>query len=447
MSKVLSLSSENPRYFCYQGETTVLVTSGEHYGALLNQAFDFERYLRTLAADGLNLTRIFSGIYYEHSAAFNITRNTLAPEPTDFICPWLKGEDGRYDLESWNGAYFDRLHRLMTVALELGIVVEFVFFCPFYKAAMWELSPMHPANHIQSIGDVAEPNHCWTLDGSDGLVAVQERLIEKIVGELNPYPNLYYEVCNEAYWRQQSLEWHHHMAAKISAAQSGLPNRHLISWNVANKAATVKSPPKDYSVFNFHYANPPIAVAQNRELNLPIGDNETGFRGQGNRHYRKEAWEFLLAGGALFNHLDYSFAVGYEDGTFPYPENQPGGGNATLRRQLSALKGFMEQLELSRMKSDNSWVIKGKPGRIGARVQGMCEPGKQYALYCTDGGLTAPTLHLALLPGDYALTWCDPITGDFTDGGTVSVAEGVAKLRVPSFRNDFAMHLRLIDSR
>ena len=32
--------------------------------------------------------------------------------------------------------------------------------------------------------------------------------------------------------------------------------------------------------------------------------------------YRTEAWDFLIAGGGLFNNLDYSFAAGYENGTF-----------------------------------------------------------------------------------------------------------------------------------
>jgi hypothetical protein len=34
---------ENPRYFLFQGKPTVLVTSGEHYGAVLNREFDFVR--------------------------------------------------------------------------------------------------------------------------------------------------------------------------------------------------------------------------------------------------------------------------------------------------------------------------------------------------------------------------------------------------------------------
>ena len=75
----ISLHPQNPHYFLFRGKPTVLVTSGEHYGAVLNLDFDFVRYLDTLRADKLNLTRTFSGAYCEPSGSFNIRSNTLAP--------------------------------------------------------------------------------------------------------------------------------------------------------------------------------------------------------------------------------------------------------------------------------------------------------------------------------------------------------------------------------
>src|SRR5712692_11481361 len=77
--KRLRLHPQNPHYFLFRGKPTVLVTSGEHYGAVLNLDFDFVKYLDTLQADKLNLTRTFSGAYYEPAGAFNIRSNTLAP--------------------------------------------------------------------------------------------------------------------------------------------------------------------------------------------------------------------------------------------------------------------------------------------------------------------------------------------------------------------------------
>ncbi len=84
---------ENPHYFLWRGQPTILITSAEHYGAVVNQAFDYQKYLTTLAADGMNYTRIFTGAYVEPEGAFKIERNTLAPAPGQFICPWARPAD------------------------------------------------------------------------------------------------------------------------------------------------------------------------------------------------------------------------------------------------------------------------------------------------------------------------------------------------------------------
>jgi hypothetical protein len=72
----IGLHPDNPHYFLWRGKPTILITSGEHYGAVMNLDFDYRKYLDTLAADGMNYTRVFSGAYVEPQGAFNIARNT-----------------------------------------------------------------------------------------------------------------------------------------------------------------------------------------------------------------------------------------------------------------------------------------------------------------------------------------------------------------------------------
>ena len=74
------LHPDNPHYFLWRGKPTVLVTSAEHYGALLNLDFDYVRYLDELHRSGLNHTRTFSGVYREIPGSFGITENPLAPK-------------------------------------------------------------------------------------------------------------------------------------------------------------------------------------------------------------------------------------------------------------------------------------------------------------------------------------------------------------------------------
>jgi len=86
----LALHPDNPHYFLWRGKPTVLITSGEHYGAVLNLDFDYATYLKELEAKKLNLTRTWSGAYCEPVGAFNITSNTLAPARGKFISPWAR---------------------------------------------------------------------------------------------------------------------------------------------------------------------------------------------------------------------------------------------------------------------------------------------------------------------------------------------------------------------
>ncbi len=43
----IALHPDNPHYFIWRGEPTLLITSGEHYGALLNLDFDYVRSTST----------------------------------------------------------------------------------------------------------------------------------------------------------------------------------------------------------------------------------------------------------------------------------------------------------------------------------------------------------------------------------------------------------------
>ena len=95
-TKPISLHPDNGHYFLWRGEPTILITSGEHYGALLNLDFDYVRYFDALEIDKLNHTRVFSGTYREVSSSFGITDNPLAPKPNRYVCPWARSDQPGY---------------------------------------------------------------------------------------------------------------------------------------------------------------------------------------------------------------------------------------------------------------------------------------------------------------------------------------------------------------
>lgn len=384
-ARPISLHPDNPHYFLFRGKPTILITSAEHYGAVMNLDFDYVKYLDALQSKGLNNTRVFTGSYVEPQGAFKIEKNTMAPAPNRFIAPWARSltpgyanGGNKFDLTKWDAAYFTRLKDFVAQAGRRGVVVEVNLFCPFYEELQWKLSPQNAVNNVNNLGTVARTD-VYTLDKHGGLLAVHDALTRKVVAELKDFDNVYYEICNEPYFGGVTLEWQYHIAEVIAAAEKDFRFKHLISQNVANGAAKIERPHPAISVFNFHYATPPDTVALNYALNKPIGDNETGFRGTDDFQYRREAWDFIIAGGALYNNLDYSFTVGHEDGTFQYPKTQPGGGNPDFREQMRILKDFINGFDFVRMRPDNS-VLKGAlPAGVSARA--LVQDGQSYAIY------------------------------------------------------------------
>jgi hypothetical protein len=431
----LQLHPDNPHYFLWKEKPEVLVTSGEHYGAVLNLDFDFAKYLRTLGAAGMNLTRTFSGAYCEAPGAFKIERNTLAPAAGRFICPWARSDQpgyanggNKFDLNRWDDAYFRRLRDFLSAAAEAGVIVEMNLFCPFYEDSMWNLSPMNARNNSNGIGGVKR-EEVYTLDKHGGLLAVHESMTRKLVTELNAFDNLCFEICNEPYFGGVTMAWQHRIADVIVETEKALPKKHLISQNIANGSAKISNPHPAVGIFNFHYAYLPDAVTANYGLNKVIGDNETGFKGTGDSHYRMEAWAFLCNGGALYNNLDYSFTAGHEDGTFPLPGSQPGGGTAELRRQLKILADFIRSFQFVRMKPQPE-IIKTKPA--GKRhAFALAEAGKQYAGYVT-GNTGGVTVELSVPDGAYEGFWIDPVTGGRTPIAPVEPASGKLTLTAPN---------------
>jgi hypothetical protein len=438
----LAVHSQNLHYFLYKGRPVVLVGSTEHYGAVINHDFDYKQYLQTLGRDSLNTTRLFTGSYFEVPGAFGIAKNTLAPKPDRLVLPWARSSTpgyalggNKFDLTQWNAAYFDRLKDFMAEANRNGVIVEVCLFSSYYGSG-WSHSPLNAVNNVNNVTTV-EPLKVNTLDNGS-LLRHQEAYVRKLVQELNRFDNFYFEIQNEPwadlsdtvlvhneyvsrddlkepgnYWKntlqvagKTSNDWQKHIAGIIKNEESRMPKKHLVSQNVANFKFPLVDADPNVAIVNFHYASPE-AVVQNYHLGKVIGFNETGFAGKSDETYRRQAWRFIMAGGALFNHLDYSFSVGSENGS-DTSYLAPGGGSPALRKQFGILKNFMHSLDLANMAPQKSPVKFAR----GAFVQALGNGKGQYALYAE--GVQGFQLVLALPKGNYQAEWLHPATGSKT---------------------------------
>jgi len=278
--------------------------------------------------------------------------------------------------------------------------------------------------------------------------------VRKIVQETSAFDNVFYEICNEPYWGNVSPEWQRHISGVIATAQTGIKMPHLISQNVAQYSEKIANPDPNVSIFNFHYSRPPDSVGLNYAFNRPIGMNETGFDGQADATYRIQGWDFLMAGGALYNNLDFSFAAsGNESGNFAYAGHTPGGGSLALRAQLGILHDFFDRFDFCRMAPHPNVIAGGVPE--GATARALAEPGKQYAIYVhyghvhndakpqytVDEAAQSLRLRLQLPPGSYKATWVDTRTGHPTKEELFAIQGSTKELVSPTYSEDIALRV------
>jgi len=437
-SQTLKLHPDNKRYLEYRGEPVILITSAEHYGAVLNLDFDYEAYLETLDKEGFNYTRIFSGPYIEPSDnVFGITRNTLAPEPGRYLAPWVK-EGEKYDLDRFNPAFFDRIRDFVDVAEKHGILVEVTLFSSIYAENAWQLSPFHGLNNINGVGDM--DYHLVNTPYNGKLREFQKSYIQKLVSSLNACDNIFFEIQNEPWsdnpnlaayvnqdddtifstpWQKKvevandvSMDWQAWVASIVSETESHLPKQHLIAQNISNFGYDQKVLPPGVSIINFHYALPEAAI-----LNLDIGGvtglDETGFMPHEDQIYINQAWRFILSGGGLYNNLDYSFTTESASGETPVPDSNPGWGGPGFRKKLSYLAETMREVPFHEMERTDHVL---KPSDT-LKQYGLTKTGEIYLVFVE--GIKDAEFLPDLPSGEYLIRWMNTDTGEKIESSTV----------------------------
>lgn len=452
----ISLHPQNPHYFLWRGQPTVLVGSTEHYGAVLNLDFDYVTYLNTVQAAGLNLTRAVPGTLIE-SASTKVWRggdqNTLAPRPGRYLAPWARSSTpgyfnggNKFDLDHWDEAFFRRLRDFVRAAGERGIVVEFNLLYVLYGKGPddggWALHPLNSINNVNGVGR-CEWHRYNTLDET-ALVARQEAVVRKLVTELNEFDNVIHEILDEPFLSgaspAETEAWQNRMLDAFEETRRRLPRRQLVAVNVANGYGRAERPHPAVDFLNFHYCTPPAAAPLNYSWNKPLGFDETpGNKGTQARERRTEAWAWFFSGGALYNNLDPSFAtddstgsgkVTQEDGTFD--------GRA-VRAQLRVLKDFMASLDFVRMRPTERLLQRDPQGPAGPYA--LENPGRQYAIYFARAGKKNSRFVMDLPADRWLAEWVNPQTGATELRERLVHAGGGREMRAPPFTEDIALRL------
>jgi len=503
MATPIHIHPDNPKLFEFRGQPLVLLTATEHYGAVMNRPFRFERYLADTAAHRMTLTRLFT-LFRELQSANN-PYSTCKPETPDYIAPFVRTGPGRacdqewkYDLDRPNPEYFERLHRFVALASDYGIVVEVVLLSNTYAPHIWELNPLNARNNINGLEGIEWPDYLsqrWPKSYER-----QVSHIQKIVTELNPYDNLIYEICNEPGGRaggrpdtpsvDEVNQWLSALIRAVRETEARLPNQHLIAGQEAfcydpwEQRSDVSFHALNYDVVNMHplpnttYGGQsyPLGDFMSKQLTLralrdyalatsvepkPLNQDEDNVASQYKdvdawTIHRKRAWTTLLSGGH-YDYIDFSITPYSETGT---PESRQ-----YIRLWMQYLSDFIHAIDLVHARPLRG-LVKEQPANTLDVVFGVVY--QDYYIYLADERELAAarglsdgdqierdagqpiTGHIVFdvqagpvsQVGRYQAAFFEPASGVWSAPSALSsAADGCVRLQLPPFVHDLVVHI------
>ena len=456
----LTLDKTNPHYFNYNGNAIILTGSTEHYGAVINKAFDYKKYITTLKKTGLNHTRIFLGDYFEKDSAFCILHNTLSPKYGDLLCPWSRSNKpgyslggNKFDLDKWDDEYFARLDSFMGYALKNDIIVEAVL---FFASWTLENSPLYFKTNINNTDRIKANEYMTFYNGN--ILKRQKEYCIKLVTELNKFDNLIINIANEPWFDNQehpgfaspppaaTKKWIKEVSEWIVETEKHLPNKHLISVDYSNEGEVI--PPielntyfKNISAFNHHYDKNARSVQLNyKNIDRAFTFNETGLMPVSTPQYRIQGWKYIMCGGAMYDNLDFTFQVGYEDGSGHSGfscEWYSGCDDTSVKYEMANLSKFANSIDFTHMKPDYNVIIVSYGDE---NVYPLVNPGKEYAVYFT-GGKKAK-LMLSIPNGTYEFKWINPADLKNISTNTQTIEDGRINLSGPEYEEDILLYVK-----
>jgi len=355
---------------------------------------------------------------------------------------------------------------------------------------VWALNPVNPNNNINGLPEMEWPEYL-TLR-KPALLERQKAVIGKIVKELNPYDNVFYEICNEpGIWHataqfpavEEVNQWLVALIQHVRDTEAKLPHRHLIAGQEAWIFDPIHQPSDrpfttmDYDIVNMHplpntiykgkryemgqFMSKQLRLRDLRDCTLatyaepkPLNQDEDNIASEykdveGWTIHRKRAWTTLLSGGH-YDYIDFSILPHLETGT---PDSQ-----RYIRAWMGYLATFIHSLDLVKARP--------LPGLLRALSTNTLDvpfgiAGEDYCIYLADerelaaaknlpddypiprgpGESIQGEIVLDLPAGTYEMSCYDPKTGQYSPAVPLPGSANTT-LTLPIFVHDLVIRIR-----
>ena len=203
---VIKPYSENPGYWQYKGKPTLLLGATDNDN--LFQIDNLESHLDSLKDVG-----------------GNYIRNTMSDRDVGDLRAFFRNSESKYDLNSWNDAYWEKFENLLKLTNERDIIVQIEIWDRFDHARdKWLTDPYNPQNNInytyeQVKMDSIYPKHPGSntqpffytvpnLNNNKLLLGFQMAFVDKMLSYSLQYGNVLYCIDNETSGKEEwAIYW------------------------------------------------------------------------------------------------------------------------------------------------------------------------------------------------------------------------------------------------
>lgn len=456
---------DNGRYFTDDSGRAIYLT-GSHTWANLQDIglaggppFPYREYLDFMQSYGHNFMRLWMFEQPER-ACWTEERILFAPLPWARTGPGTAA-DGlpKFDLATWNQAYFDRLRQRLVLAGQRGIYAAVMLF------QGWSLSVnergldpwvVHPFNVDNNVNGVDVPYTGWDDDSHPSLHSMhnpevllhQEAYVRKVIDAVNDLDNVLYEIINEG----GSIAWQLHMVDLVHAYERGKAKQHPVG--ITSGTPWIRNTPVAASAVDWFspvsqpnwwgrpgtplvedYREDPPA-ADGRKVVLPDTDHLWGHGGnpkwvwkcfaRGHNPIFMDPWQGLYLG-TTEEIAPWSFTGGISKDQRDYPDWEP------TRRAMGDTRRYAIKMDLVQMVPHPE---------LASTHYCLAQPGEEYLVYLPEGGHV--TLDLCEVKGQLAVEWFLPQVGRALPGGRPLPGGDYAVTTAP-YTGDAVLYLKRVE--
>ncbi|MBN1508661.1 MAG: hypothetical protein JW955_17570 [Sedimentisphaerales bacterium] len=423
----IDICQANPAYWQYKGKPVLLLGGSKDDN--LFQIPDLREHLDLL-----------------HSVGGNYVRNTMSSRNDKGfeVHAFKQLANGKYDLDQWNDEYWRRFEALLTLAEQRDIIVQIEVWATFdYYRQNWDAHPLNPKNNVNyTVEQTSLPlevnshptqkgnNFFWSVPAERNQTMVleyQRRFVDKMLSYSLKHGNVLYCMDNET---AVTPEWGKYWSGYIKAAakKAGVKVHTTEMWDAWDLANPMHSATFDHpETYSF------VDISQNNhQKGQAHWDNAQKQRGRIAANVRP-----------LNNTKIYGADAGRfgndRDGMERFWRNIFGGlASARFHRPDSGL-GLNEKAQANirsmRMMTDGMNVFTCEPHndllsrRESNEAYCLANPGKEYAVYFTDGGQVH--LDISALAKPATMQWLDIMSYKWLDP-TIVTGQKALTLECPT---------------